>query len=274
MDVAELKNNLEMLYGIYNRREYVHPDPLEYLYHYPRVGDREIVALIASALAYGRVAQILRSVAWILEVMGETPREFLQCRSDTELRHAFKGFPRHRFAGANHVAALLIGIKHVIETYGSLNECFAAGDRAGADTVMPATAFFANCLASGGGGAAGHLLAMPEKGSACKRLHLFLRWMIRTDRVDPGGWEEICPSKLIIPLDIHMHRIGIQLGLTVRRQANAKTAFEITGGFRRIMPTDPVKYDFTLTRFGIRHDMDISDLNNTCRISYTTGVRG
>jgi len=106
----------------------------------------------------------------------------------------------------------------------------------------------------------GHLLPLPRLGSACKRLNLFLRWMIRKDDVDPGGWENIPLSKLIIPLDTHMHKIGILTGLTSRKQANMRTAFEITDGFKKLVPEDPVKYDFSLTRIGIRGDANFEEI--------------
>ena len=80
--------------------------------------------------------------------------------------------------------------------------------------------------------------------------------MVRRDSVDPGGWENIAPSKLIVPLDVHMHRISLALGLTGRKQADLRTACDITGSFRKIMPSDPVRYDFCLTRVGIRNDID------------------
>ena len=88
-------------------------------------------------------------------------------------------------------------------------------------------------------------------GSAFKRLNLFLRWMIRDDRVDPGGWKGITASKLIIPLDTHMHRISLHLGLTERKQADMKTAVEVTESFKNIEKKDPIRYDFSLTRIGI-----------------------
>ena len=91
-------------------------------------------------------------------------------------------------------------------------------------------------------------------------MNLFLRWMVRKDDVDPGGWQGITLSKLIVPLDTHMHKIGLKLGFTKSRQANMRTALEITSGFRQFAPDDPVKYDFVLTRFGIRSDMDIDNL--------------
>lgn len=102
------------------------------------------------------------------------------------------------------------------------------------------------------GSSSGHLLSRPSRGSACKRLHLFMRWMVRHDEVDPGGWVMISPSELIVPVDVHMHRVGIKLGFTKRKAADAKTAEEITNGFKTVSSDDPVKYDFALTRFGIR----------------------
>ena len=93
-----------------------------------------------------------------------------------------------------------------------------------------------------------------------KRLNLFLRWMVRRDEVDPGGWDRVSPSQLMIPLDIHMHRISRKLGFTERKQADIRTVIEVTDAFRKISPEDPAKYDFVLTRFGIREEMDPNDL--------------
>lgn len=102
------------------------------------------------------------------------------------------------------------------------------------------------------GSLSGHLLPLPSRGSACKRLHLFMRWMVRNDDVDPGGWNMIPASELMVPVDVHMHRIGIKLGFTNRKAADAKTVIEITEGFRVVSSDDPVKYDFALTRSGIQ----------------------
>jgi uncharacterized protein (TIGR02757 family) len=99
-------------------------------------------------------------------------------------------------------------------------------------------------------------LADPARGSACKRLHLFLRWMVRRDEVDPGGWESVARSKLVVPLDAHMYALARRLGLTGRGQADGRTALEVTAAFRAINAADPVKYDFALTRVGIRTEMD------------------
>jgi hypothetical protein len=104
------------------------------------------------------------------------------------------------------------------------------------------------------------LLAAPENGSACKRLALYLKWMVRHDDVDPGGWTVFSPQELIVPTDTHMHGIALRLGLTARKQADLKTALEITRAFARFCPEDPARYDFALTRFGIRGALSVSEL--------------
>jgi uncharacterized protein (TIGR02757 family) len=95
------------------------------------------------------------------------------------------------------------------------------------------------------------MLADPSRGSACKRLHLYLRWMIRSDEVDPGVWQGLSPARLVVPMDVHMHRIGTQMGFVTRKQPDLKAALEATEYFRSIRPDDPVRYDFCLTRMGI-----------------------
>jgi len=253
------RNNLERLYRQYNRREYVHPDPLEFLYDYSNPQDQEIVGLIASSLAYGRVAQILKSVSCVLNLLTPSPSLFLKDASFNDLQNMFTGF-KHRFATGNHISDMLIGTKQAIEKYGSLYTCFVAGFKENDETILPALSFFVRKITDDGNLEPGHLLPLPEKGSACKRMNLFLRWMIRQDDVDPGRWKDISQSKLIIPLDTHMHRIALKAGLTSRKQTGIKTALEITSGFKKIIPEDPVRYDFVLTRIGIRDDIDTGDL--------------
>jgi uncharacterized protein (TIGR02757 family) len=250
-----LKKKFDTLYHQYNRRRYVHPDPLECLYSYENIRDREIVGLVASALAYGRVKQILNSVARVLSIMNPSPYLFIKNKNYRSICRAFEGFA-HRFATGDHLSALLWEMKRVIARFGSLNDCFACGLSPDDETVIPAMIFFARQLTAGKN-KAGHLVALPEKGSACKRMNLFLRWMVRKDRVDPGGWHNVPVSKLVIPLDTHMHKISLNLGLTQRKNADMNTALEITSCFRQFAPDDPVKYDFVLTRMGIRDDLDV-----------------
>jgi uncharacterized protein (TIGR02757 family) len=244
----DLKRRLERLYAALNRREYVSPDPLQFLYEYDDPADREIVGLVASSLAYGRVAQILRSVQDALNRMGR-PRRFVEDSSTAKMAKAFAGF-RHRFTTGDEMAAMLSGAALAIKRHGSLGRCFASCLARGDETILPALCGFAKALGSGTS-----LLPCPDRKSACKRLNLYLRWMVRHDDVDPGGWKGVAPSKLIVPLDTHMYRISKRLGFTRRKSADLATAIEITAAFREIAPDDPVRYDFALTRLGIRSDL-------------------
>ena len=251
------KTKLEKLYTHYNRREYVHPDPLEFLYRYDDILDREIAAMIASSLAYGKVAQILKSVSLILDEF-PNPHANIQASSMKSLQKTFKGF-KHRFTTGDDIAALLNGIRCTVEEHGSLVNCFLDGFSKSDETILPALTKFAATLTANTCEGKTYLLPCPSDGSACKRLNLFLRWMVRRDDVDPGGWYNVPSSKLIVPLDTHMHRICLAMGLTERKQPDLRTACEITSAFRRIAPDDPVKYDFCLTRLGIRKGLDSSD---------------
>lgn len=254
---------LKSLYACYNRREYVSPDPLQFLYDYPDLRDREIAGMIASALAYGGVKQILGSVSRVLEKMRPSPYLFLMSRNLSDLRKGLEGF-KHRFTTGDDLAQMLWGIKRAIEDYGSLEACFTQGS--GDQTILPALTAFVRRLRGYAEQDYKFLLPHPVQQSACKRLNLYLRWMVRKDEVDPGGWDRVPRSKLIVPIDLHMHRIGRALGITERRQADLKTALEITSAFREIAPDDPVKYDFVLTRLGIRDDMDMEGFLRTCRL--------
>lgn len=263
---SAIKKVLEELYAKYNRREYVHPDPLEFLYNYKNLQDREIVGFIASSLAYGRVGQILKSVSLVLGQMGSSPYDYLIQSSASNIKKGFCNF-KHRFTTGDDISRLLMGIKETVKEYGSLNSCFASALSEDHDTILPALDTFVQRLSKNAGRNGLTLLPSPEKGSACKRLNLFLRWMVRTDDVDPGGWTGVHAAKLIVPLDTHMYKIGLSLGLTQRKQANLRTAMEITSGFRNLSPTDPVKYDFALTRLGIRNDASIDSFLKSCSTS-------
>lgn len=260
MKLSFSRASLDAHYRRYNRKGFIHPDPLEFVHQYGDPVDREVVALIASCLAYGRVRQILVSVSRVLELMSPSPARFLQGHTRSSLEAVFKDF-KHRFTTGSELASFLGSIRHVLLQHGSVEACFLAGYQSDDPSVVPALSNFVKELNCGSGrGLGGMFLPSPQKGSACKRLHLFLRWMVRKDEVDPGVWKGVDASKLIIPLDTHMFRIAQLFQLTTRKQADMRTAIEITEAFRTICPEDPVKYDFSLTRLGIREGVDIRDV--------------
>ncbi len=251
----ELKGLLDTLYRRYTKREFAYPDPVVFLYPFADPGDREVVGMIASSLAYGRVQQILNSVSSVLEPMGDSPRTFLEHTREEEMRAIFKGF-KHRFTTGEELVELLSGMKQVIAEHGGLGEAFSRCFQDGGDVVDAACRFVEMLIP---GCEKSSLLPNPRRGSACKRLFLFFRWMVRRDEVDPGGWMGLTPDLLLVPLDVHMHRVGRILGFTNRASGDLKTAREVTRGFARLCPEDPVRYDFALTRFGIREEMEMSE---------------
>jgi uncharacterized protein (TIGR02757 family) len=250
---------LEGLYRKYNERRYVSPDPLEFVYRYESPCDREVAGLIASSLAFGTVRQIRGSVARVLDVLGGSPAERIRDARGQDLASAMAAF-KHRWITGVDVASMLGGVRAALKEYGSLRGLFYASLGAADRDVVPATERFAAYIRGKSGGFRPCLLPSPASGSACKRLNLFLRWMVRSDAVDPGGWSEVSPAMLVVPLDTHMYRISKKFVLTKRRTADLRTAREITDGFRRVSPEDPVRYDFALTRLGILKDdhMEVS----------------
>jgi len=258
---ADLKELLEELYRCYNRREFVHPDPVELLYCYRNTGDREVAGLLAAALAYGRASQIVKKTSQVLEVMGASPKDYVLSHSLRELQEVFKDF-KHRFTDGEGIAGLFYGIRGVLLEYGSLEMCAASHVTEGHPKAKEGlTGLYESLLCNG---MPSSVLPDPRKTSACKRLYLFLKWMVRQDSVDPGGWTVLKPSELIYPLDTHIFSIAKTLGATDRKSADFKAALDTTKFFRRINPSDPLKYDFVLTRFGIRPDLNKNELLKIC----------
>jgi len=257
---------LDSLYEKYNRREFVHPDPLEFLYKYESPADREVVGIIASSLAYGSVWQILKAVGHVLEKI-ENPFEYVIGNSKAKIQSDFSDF-KYRFTSGDELSSLLYGVGRVIKKYGSLENCFIDGDSETDRSVISGLSNLVDEITTESGGGSKclhHLLPHPSRKSACKRLNLFLRWMVRSDDVDPGGWYTVRSEKLLVPIDIHMFRICGSLGLTRRGSADLRTAVEITENFNKINPGDPVKYDFAITRLGIRDELKPDDFIKTCK---------
>ena len=256
-----MKTALDGLYIRYNRRERVYPDPLQFVYRYSRPADMEIAGFLASALAYGRVRQIEKSLTYLFKCMGESPFEFV-LQFDRKKRRRLKDF-RHRFTSGKDIADLLTLFQVVLDRYESLEKFFILGYHPNQKNIVPALSRFCDRLFQihaerDGWVSRGFkfLLADPRAGSACKRLNLFLRWMVRDDAVDTGLWKSIKKSQLIVPVDVHMGRLCKLLGLYSRKTLSLSTAIKITKSFAEIEPDDPVKYDFALSRIGIVENCD------------------
>ena len=259
---TEIRGVLERLYAKYNHRRLVKPDPLQFLYLYSTPQDVEVVALLASGLAYGRVRQIEQSLSRLFECMGKSPFDFVRS-FDSHRRAQLRDF-KHRFTAGDDISDLLELLRDVYDRFGSIERFFAQGYDGSDPNIIPALTTFCDSLSAmyterhNGRLSSGvkYLLASPARGSACKRLNLFLRWMVRDDDVDPGLWKSVDVAKLIVPVDVHMGRLCKMLGLYDRKTVTLPAAVEITESFVGIEPADPVKYDFALSRIGIVENCD------------------
>lgn len=255
-----LRAKLETLYARYNRRGAVHLDPIAAVHRFEDPRDQEIVGLIASSLAFGNVKQIVGSVDRVLCVFPQ-PRNDLLTTSPAELRRRVKDF-RHRYVTGVELADLLLGVQGVVRKHTTLGHCFAQSLSASDETVLPALTRFVHELRADSTLAQNYLLPDPSRGSACKRLLLYLRWMVRHDEVDTGAWAgvspHLTPEKLVAPIDTHMHRISQRLGWTQRKTPDLRTALEVTDVLRRISPKDPIRYDFALTHLGIQGGKELT----------------
>jgi len=256
---THLRPRLDDLYSAFDL-EHVVADPIWIVRRFRHPADREIVAFCAAALAFGRVQSVLNSIEALVAVMGERPAEFVR-RFEPEA-HGAALFPLvHRWTRGVDLVALLWLLRQMIERGGSLEGFFAEGIAADAETVEAALeSFSTRALTLDLTEAYGRLPARPgvayffsrpSSGGACKRLNLFLRWMVRIDRVDLGLWTRVRPAQLIVPLDTHVIRVGRCLRLTRLTSPGWRMAADITRSLRALDPRDPVKYDFALCHLGM-----------------------
>ena len=177
MDPKINKKNLETIYEKYNKRALVNPDPLIFLYNYSDIKDREITALISASLAYGRVKQILKSVEIVLNTLGKNPHKHLTTISENSIKKSLKDF-KHRFTTDKEIIGLLLGIKRIILEHGSLQDLFYKNTNKNDENILNALSGFVSEIKNAGELKKNSLLSDPQMGSACKRLNLFLRWIL------------------------------------------------------------------------------------------------
>ncbi|MBD3315998.1 MAG: TIGR02757 family protein, partial [Chitinivibrionales bacterium] len=249
---------LERIYNTYHHPDYLGLDPLVCLESFSKPADLEIAGLIASSLAYGRVERIIFSVNELLKRMDGKPAAFVSETSFRDKRAAFADF-KHRFNDGGDVALLLEVARQTIERWGSLESVLVAGMAKTDGTMHGGLAVYTDELIAIGRQIAGrkkssyeYLLPCSTKGSACKRINMYFRWMIRPgDGIDLGVWKSISPSTLIMPVDVHVARIAKAWGLSRRNTPDWRMAEEITAKLREVDPTDPVRFDFSLCRYGM-----------------------
>lgn len=257
---ASLKKTLDTFYNEYDFKARLKHDPIEFPHRYIRPEDIEIAGFIASCFAYGKVGLFKPVVEKILDAAGKHPARFFANFTLKKDARCFEGVS-YRFNKERDIVCLAYLLRCAINEWGSLKNLFYHHYDSGHDDIKNALSgfvdFFLNINTSAVYGnnvrpaGLAQLFPHPEKGSACKRINLFLRWMVRTKDIDLGIWKRIPPSKLIIPLDTHISKISRCLGFTRRKIPDWRAAKEITEMLKKYDPLDPLKYDFALCHYGI-----------------------
>jgi len=259
-----LRALLERFERSFDKRERVGFDPVEFPRRHRDPADQEVAGLFASALAYGRVETMKPQLERVLGVMGPSPAAFCEAFAASPRPAAFEGF-RYRFNRPVDLAALSAAVGYLRRAHGGLGHRFAELFRAARGEEEPlrrALASFARelreapparaLLRERGPRGLAHLLPDPEGTGACKRLNLYLRWMVRgPDEVDLGAWKAVPASALLVPLDTHLARIARYRGVTARPDLSWRTAPEMTRNLRLFDAEDPVRFDFALCHLGM-----------------------
>src|SRR5678815_3180363 len=264
--MSSLKHHLDNFLAQFPKEKHLSNDPVQFLHRYDDPRDREIVGLIASAFAYGNVKSVLRTVDTALGYLGPSPSRTIASFDPRQHSRPLRGF-YHRFNTARDLAALFWIIRRATETYGSLEGTFSSALSSGDADITNALEKFCSTLLR-----FNHeqfyprgelkrrigvrfLFPRPSEGSACKRMNLYLRWMVRPeDGIDCGVWSRVSPRQLVIPLDTHIARISTYIGLTAMRSTGWSMALDITPSLRRLDSADPLRYDFALCHLGIAGD--------------------
>ena len=257
--MAALGPALDRLYAGFNAPDSA-TDPIQIVRRYDRPDDREIVAFCAAGLAFGRVTSVMQSIDRLTAVMGARPADYVRAFDPLREAATFGGLV-HRWIRGVDLMALLWLLRQMLEHHGSIEGFFLEGyDPRDADVGPALDSFSTRALAMDVTRAYGrvptpagvrYFFPRPSAGSACKRLSLFLRWMVRRDALDLGVWTRVPAASLVVPLDTHVIRVGQCLRLTRHTSPGWRMAQDITASLRKLDPADPVKYDFSLCHLGM-----------------------
>jgi uncharacterized protein (TIGR02757 family) len=248
-----LKEKLDKLYIKYSSK-YSSKDPVWMLHRFSDEKDIELIALITAAFAYGSVDQINSFINTLLVKIGNKPYEFTINFSKRKDKKYLKDL-YYRFNSHLDIGDMFSSLNGALRKYGSLKKHFMSYYDDPNVNIIPALTGFTNDLNKNikkrNDKYYHYLFSNPQNKSTCKRMNLYLRWMVRKDEIDTGLWNEIHTSKLIMPVDTHIARISKKLGLVKRKSIDMKFAEELTEKLKTFDPIDPVKYDFALCHIGI-----------------------
>lgn len=251
MTFPDLKEFLDSKVEQYNRPEFLERDPVSIPHRFKKKQDIEIAGLFASVLAWGQRVTIINKTSELLDRMGNAPHDFLLHHKERDLK-AFESF-KHRTFNATDALYFIEFLSKYYRKNRSLEDLFLIPPQH--ETVEQGLIHFHNTFfsASDSPQRTKKHIATPVRKSACKRINMYLRWMVRQDNkgVDFGVWKRITPAQLVCPVDLHVERVARKLKLIKSKPLNWQTALELTNNLRKLDSADPVKYDFALFGLGI-----------------------
>lgn len=249
----ELKTFLDEKAALYNRPEFIEGDPLSIPHSYDRKQDKEIAGFFAATFAWGKRQTVIKKCRTLLSLMDHAPYDFVLNHKPTDLKR-FDHF-RHRTFLPPDTQYFIRFFRYFYSRHASLEEAFIPKMINGSPAMEEALKGFHRqfCSLPGFPARTRKHIATPGLNSTCKRLNMFLRWMVRKDNsgVDLGLWSKIRPSQLLCPVDVHVGRVAGKLQLVTRKQTDWKTTLELSRNLRKLDPVDPVKYDLALFGLGI-----------------------
>jgi len=253
-----LKQKLDYHYKAFDKSQ-ISPDPLQFLHLYQDENDIEVIGFIASIFAYGNVKQIINSLDKILLISNNHPYEFVINFKKKNYSSGLNNL-KHRFYTDKDIILFFLLLNKAVTEFGSLKNLFLKSYNSKEVNIKNALTKFSEYFISSAEEVSGgkislgvkFMFPLPDLGSACKRMNLFFRWMVRKDELDFGLWNEITKNKLIMPVDTHVARICKSLKLTTHKNVGWKMAEEITQNLKKFDPEDPIKYDFAICHIGMR----------------------
>lgn len=251
--MSRIKTILDQRLKAYNHIGFIPDDPISIPHRFNKKEDIEIIAFFMAIIAWGQRKSIIRSGERLLDIMHNSPHEFIMNHSDKDLKACLKFV--HRTFNGEDLISLIEFLQWIYVDKGGLEKAFSSNMNAENMTIENALIGFRQAYEQSEFALHRTLkhIASPAKGSACKRLNMYLRWMVRKDDhgVDFGIWKNIRPSQLICPLDVHVLCQAAELGLIRQGKGDWKTALELTDKLRKFDPLDPVKYDIALFGAGV-----------------------
>lgn len=251
--MSALKTKMDKLYLQFCQKEFIENDPILIPHQFKGKEDIEISAFFASIFAWGQRKTIINKSKLALSIMDNSPHEFILNHNGEDLKKA-QSFVHRTFNGTD-LLYFFHRLKRIYIEDGSLEIAFSKHLNKTDETVEPALSGFYNDFFNDefAPKRTQKHIASPSKNSSCKRLCMYLRWMVRKDEqgIDFGIWDSIDPNQLQIPLDVHVERVAKQTGLLTRKQRDWKAVNELTTNLRKFDPKDPTKYDFALFGAGV-----------------------